>query len=224
MSKINRRTSLKFLGVGGLGAGLVISGCDTKPSQDTAGHTGGDHQHQSQYSGISEADQQLLKQQFFTDQERKTVRILADLIIPADDRSGSASDAGVPEFIEFMMLDQPGRQTGMRGGLAWLNNRCLKLYEKDFTEIDEQQRIAVLDEIAYPKSAKPEVSQGVTFFNNFRDLTATGFWTSKMGIDDLQYLGNVGVASWEGCPDEACQRLGVSYDDMQVSPASNTTG
>jgi hypothetical protein len=208
MSKISRRQSLKFLGVGSLGAGLTIAGCEQKTGEQ---HAGAEHNHVAQSADVSDRDKQLQKEKFFTDRERKTVRALADIIIPKDERSGSASDAGVPEFIEFMMLDQPQRQTAMRGGLAWLNNRCLKIHSKDFVDCDATQRTAILDEIAWPAKgkAKKELSQGIAFFNSFRDLTATGFWTSKMGIDDLQYMGNVANPNWNGCPDDACRHLGV---------------
>ena len=150
---------------------------------------------------------------FFTPHEWETVRILSDLIIPRDERSGSATDAGVPEFMDFMMIDRPDGQTAMRGGLAWLDNECSERFGKDFLTSPETQRTAVLDDIAWPKQARPEMSQGVAFFNMFRDLTASGFWSSKMGVADLGYQGNTFVAEWKGCPPEAVQKLGVQYED-----------
>lgn len=148
---------------------------------------------------------------FFTASEFKLVRTLADIIIPKDERSGSASDVGVPEFMDFMMIDQPTRQVAMRGGLAWLDVECQERYDKIFVDCSDAQRTAVLDDIAWPAKAKPELRHGVAFFNSFRDLTAGGFWTTKIGIEDLQYLGNRSVARWNGCPDEALKKLGVSY-------------
>ena len=149
---------------------------------------------------------------FFTANEFKLVRALADIVIPKDERSGSASDAGVPEFMDFMMIDQPARQVAMRGGLAWLDVECQKRFDKTFLNSAEAERTAVLDDIAWPSRAKQEFAHGVAFFNNFRDLTASGFWTTRMGIDDLQYMGNRSVARWNGCPPEALKKLGVSYD------------
>jgi hypothetical protein len=149
---------------------------------------------------------------FFTASEFKLVRTLADIIIPKDERSGSASDVGVPEFMDFMMIDQPTRQVAMRGGLAWLDVECQQRYDKIFVDCTDVERTAVLDDIAWPAKAKPELRHGVAFFNSFRDLTAGGFWTTKVGIEDLQYLGNRSVARWNGCPDEALKKLGVSYD------------
>jgi gluconate 2-dehydrogenase gamma chain len=149
---------------------------------------------------------------FFTADEFRLVRVLADIIIPKDERSGSATDAGVPEFMDFMMIDQPTRQIAMRGGLAWLNVECQERFDKTFLACTEAERRAVLDDIAWPAKAKPEFAHGVAFFNNFRDLTASGFWTTRVGIADLQYMGNRSVARWNGCPDEALKKLGVSYE------------
>jgi hypothetical protein len=149
---------------------------------------------------------------FFTATEFKLVSVLSDIVIPKDDRSGSATDAGVPEFMDFMMIDQPARQVAMRGGLAWLDVECQKRFDKTFLGCTDAERTAVLDDIAWPSKAKPEFAHGVAFFTNFRDLTASGFWTTRMGIDDLQYMGNRSVARWNGCPDAALKKLGVSYD------------
>jgi len=149
---------------------------------------------------------------FFTANEFKLVSLLADIIIPKDERSGSATDAGVPEFMDFMMIDQSTRQVAMRGGLAWLDLECQKRLDKTFLACTESERTAVLDDIAWPSKAKPEFAHGVAFFNSFRDLTASGFWTTRMGIDDLQYMGNRSVARWNGCPPDALKKLGVSYE------------
>ena len=149
---------------------------------------------------------------FFTATEFRLVRVLADIVIPKDERSGSATDAGVPEFMDFMMIDQPTRQVAMRGGLAWLDVECQKRFDKTFLNCVEAERTAVLDDIAWPARATPEFAHGVAFFSNFRDLTASGFWTTRMGIDDLQYMGNRSVARWNGCPAEALKKLGVSYE------------
>ena len=149
---------------------------------------------------------------FFTATEYRLVRTLVDIIIPKDERSGSATEAGVPEFMDFMMIDQPARQVAMRGGLAWLDVECQKRFDKVFVDCTDAERAAVLDDIAWPAKAKLEHAHGVAFFSSVRDLTAGGFWTTKAGIEDLQYLGNRSVARWNGCPDEALQKLGVGYE------------
>jgi len=149
--------------------------------------------------------------QHFTAHEWDTVRLLVDLIIPRDARSGSATDAGVPEFMDFMLGDDPDLATPIRGGLAWLDHACDDRYGKTFITASVGERTALLDDIAWPKKAKPEHSVGVAFFNSFRDLTASGFFSSKLGVQDLRYVGNTFVAEWKGCPPEALAKLGVSY-------------
>lgn len=151
------------------------------------------------------------KPKFFNAHEWATINTLVNIIIPRDERSGSATDAGVPEFMDFMMIDQPGRQTAMRGGLAWLDRECVSRFDKMFLDCSDDERKRVLDDIAWPKQAPPGLSHGVAFFNSVRDLTASGFWTSKMGIQDLQYQGNVFVPEWKGCPDEVLKKLGVIH-------------
>jgi len=150
------------------------------------------------------------KPKFFTAHEYATVQVLVNLIIPKDAKSGSATDAGVPEFMDFMMNDQPDRQTPMRGGLAWIDLECQDRFDKRFLACTAPERSAVLDDLAWPQKAKPEFAHGVAFFSSFRDLTAAGFFSSKMGVTDLEYTGNVMVPEWKGCPDEAMKRLGVT--------------
>lgn len=147
----------------------------------------------------------------FTAHEWETVRLLVDLILPKDERSGSATDAGVPEFMDFMLGDDPDLETPVRGGLAWLDHECDDRYGKTFVAASESERSAVLDDIAWPQKAKPEHAAGVAFFNSFRDLTASGFFTSKLGVQDLRYIGNTFVPEWKGCPPEALAKLGVDY-------------
>lgn len=150
---------------------------------------------------------------FFTPHEWDTVRVLVDLVIPKDERSGSATEAGVPEYMDFMLNDRTDGQTPMRGGLAWLDNEATERFTTTFVAATAQQQTAILDDIAWPKKARPEMSHGVAFFNMFRDMTASGFWTSKLGVTDLDYQGNTFVMEWKGCPPEALQKLGVRYED-----------
>jgi gluconate 2-dehydrogenase gamma chain len=150
---------------------------------------------------------------FFTPAEWKTVRMLADLIIPRDARSGSATDVGTPEFMDFMMIDQPGNQPRMRNGLAWLDAESQRRFGKIFTDCDDTQHANLLDDLAWPAKAPDALKNGVAFFISFRNLVLTGFWTSKVGIDDLHYTGNRFVAHWDGCPPAALHKLGVAYDD-----------
>jgi len=167
------------------------------------------HEHATQ--ARAQAGAAPYKRKFFTAHEYATVGILVDLIIPRDDRSGSASDAGVPEFMDFMMIDQPRRQVAMRGGLALIDKLSQDRCGKRFVAAVDHERRALLDEIAYTSNPDPGLSHAVAFFSSFRDLTASGFFTSRMGVADLQYRGNVIVEEWNGCPADALKKLGVSY-------------
>lgn len=155
------------------------------------------------------------KPKFFNVHEWRTVRVLADLIIPRDARSGSATDAGVPEFMDFMMIDRANMQLQMRGGLRWLDNRSNTRFAKRFLALTVTQRKSILDEIAYPERAAPDLSHGVAFFNFFRDLTAAGFFSSRIGVKDIGYIGNE-WRQWDGCPPAAMERLGVTHDVMKT--------
>jgi Gluconate 2-dehydrogenase subunit 3 len=148
---------------------------------------------------------------FFTAHEYQTVQVLVDLIIPKDDRSGSATDAGVPEFMDFILDEYHDEQTAIRGGLAWLDLECETRFGVTFVSASAAQRTAILDDISWPDKAKKELSHGVAFFNRMRDFTASGFYSSKVGVDDLRYMGNKFVAEWKGCPEPVLKKLGVSY-------------
>lgn len=163
----------------------------------------------------AERDAKLMAEKFFTPHELQTVTVLSDIIIPADAKSGSASQAGVPAFIEFMMKDQPSQQTPMRGGIRWLDNTCTKRYGKPFVQLTKVQQIEMVDQIAYPAKVKPEFSQGASFFSMMRNLTATGFFTSQMGIKDLGYVGNV-PNEWEGVPADVLKQYNLAYNEREL--------
>jgi hypothetical protein len=161
---------------------------------------------------------------FFTAAEFRTARVLGDMIIPRDDRSGSASDAGVPEFMDFMMIDRPNNQTWMRSGLAWLDAQSSTRFGRPFADATQPQREQILNDIAWPARAPATLSDGVSFFNRFRDLTASGFWSSRIGVKDLQYMGNLFVPNWDGCPPAALKKLGVNYDKFDSKKLRLTPG
>jgi hypothetical protein len=157
-----------------------------------------------------------LEPQFFTPGEWETVRVLADLVIPADAKSGSATEAQVPEFMDFMLSDSSeSRQLGFREGLAWIDDEMTRRHNVAFVAASDEQRRALLDDIAWPARASEELSDGVEFFNRFRDMTAAGFFSSRIGYEDLEFRGNEFVATWDGCPPAALEKLGVSYDLME---------
>ncbi len=145
------------------------------------------------------------KRQTFDDHQWQTVRVLCDLIIPKDDRSGSATDAGVPEFLDDWIAyraEQDGNdnlKAQIFGGLMWLDRESNDKFQKNFADASPDQQKQLLDRIAYPKRAAKEDHAWVRFFSEFRSLTVGGFFSSKVGVANLPYLGNVAVADWKGC-------------------------
>jgi gluconate 2-dehydrogenase gamma chain len=166
----------------------------------------------------AESQQQAYVPKFFTRSEWQTVRVLVDYIIPKDAKSGSATDAKVPEFMDFLLADKDASvttQTALRGGLGWLNRESTDRFAKTFVASSDAQRREILDDIAWPAKARPEMSQGVSFFNRMRDFTASGFFSSQTGWKDLDYIGGATNPNWDGCPPAALAKLGVSYDLMK---------
>lgn len=196
---MNRRQSLKILGLTTISATVLLDACrpGEKQTKTTSVATEGEQPGRQAFEVAR--DKKLNEERFFSPHEMATIAVLADIIIPKDDKSGSATDAKVPDFIEFIVKDIPGHQLPMRGGLRWLDLQCLNRYQKPFKDTSKEQQIQIVDMIAYPKKAKAGMEQGVAFFNRMRDLTASGFFTTEMGINDLGYVGNT-PNKWEGVP------------------------
>jgi hypothetical protein len=201
MKKISRRAALELLTAGPAAAALVWTPAEARQA----------HEHAAAAEAQAAKTATAFKPKFFSAHEYATVAVLVDLIIPRDERSGSATDAGVPAFMDFMMIDQPRRQVAMRGGLALVDRLSVARFGRPFVSASDAERRQLLDEIAYTSNPDPGLSHAIAFFSSFRDLTASGFWSTKMGIADLQYRGNVFVDEWNGCPDAALGRLGVKY-------------
>jgi Gluconate 2-dehydrogenase subunit 3 len=199
--EITRRNALKILGATPVAAGIGLG--------ETAAQTGAAHGDHPVAAAHQAAAGGPYAPKFFTAHEYATVTLLASLIIPKDDRSGSAGDAGVPQFIDFTMTDREYMRTPMRGGLRWLDHESVVRFGKPFVDCAPADRTALLDDIAYPAKTAPALTQGASFFSMFRDTVATGYYTSKVGIADLQYQGNVPNPGWDGCPAECLEHLGL---------------
>jgi hypothetical protein len=156
-------------------------------------------------------DAKLKKEQFFTEHELATVAVLSDIILPADEVSGSATQAGVPAFIEFMMKDLPQNQTPMRGGLMWLDTEAKKRFTQKFVQCRRAQQLQIIDDIAYPDKATSAMKQGAAFFTLLRNLVVTGFYTTEMGFRDLGYVGNRPNV-WNGVPEDVLAQFGVTAE------------
>jgi hypothetical protein len=139
---------------------------------------------------------------YFSAPQYATLLFLCDTIIPKDEKSGGAVEAGAPEFIDLLTSENPDYQLKLGGGLFWLDATCTDRYEHLFMDCSSEQKKEILDLMAFRKNAKqdPSLSQGVAFFAFLRNLTTDGFYTSKIGIADLQYIGNTSLHEFPGCP------------------------
>src|SRR5687767_8733866 len=131
MTTLDRRGMLRLLASAPLAAGFAWTAAEAQEAH-----------HLALAARQAAAAGAAFTPKFFTPHEYETVRVLVDLIIPRDERSGSATDAGVPEFMDFIVLDQATRQTAMRGGLAWLDLECQKRFDKTFLDCGNAERTA----------------------------------------------------------------------------------
>jgi gluconate 2-dehydrogenase gamma chain len=213
MSDLNRRDALKVLGAAPLAGMLDWSAPSVERTTRLVAAL-----HAEEAEGVAAA----YAPKFFTAHEWRTVRVLADIIIPKDERSGSATDAKAPEFIDFMLNDKEtseASKVSMRGGLAWLDAEMRKRFATDFVSSSDANRRAVLDDIAYPKKVSAELRRGSQWFDRMRNNVGAAFFSSAMGWQDLKYMGNVFNPGWNGCPKAATDKLGVSYEEFDASLA-----
>jgi gluconate 2-dehydrogenase gamma chain len=216
---MDRRKSLKLIATGAIAVPAAIAGCNTDDSKKKNEAAAEPTFHLDRNPDEIAHEKELLAQgKFFTDHEMATITLLADIIIPKDEVSGSASEAKVPEFIDFIVRDMPQHQIPMRGGLRWLDMECLKRFEKTFKDCSSQQRLEVVDQIAYPERAKKnnQLTQGVAFFTLMRNLTATGFYTSEIGVADIGYSGNK-ANQWKGVPEEVLKQYKMGYTEKELN-------
>ncbi len=217
---MDRRTSIKTFILGAAGGTTLLSGAvsctpETGNGEQSANEQTGDEGY-GRTPREKTHDDRILAETFFTDHEMATLTALCGLILPADARSGSAVDAEVPDFIEFMAKDYPDFQLPLRGGLMWLDHQSLTRFERVFKDALSEQQTAILDDIAYPqvmeKDADHPMGPGIRFFNLVRNLTLTGFYTSPEGVlNDLEYKGNV-ANIWDGVPEEVMREHDLMLD------------
>lgn len=210
---MDRRKSLKLLATGALATPLAIGACSTDSKEKKI--------EAASFSLDRNPDELVMEQKlreqknFFTTDEMVTLTILVDIIIPKDEISGSASEAGVPAFLEFIVKDMPQHQIPLRGGLRWLELYSIRSYGHPFSSCSQQEQLTLIDQIAYPNRSSKKVQQGVRFFSLLRDLTATGFYTSAIGSKDIDYQGNQ-PNRWDGVPPEVLAQYGLSYTEKDM--------
>ena len=209
---INRRDTLKSILIGGL-AITSFSRCAGPEDDDS------DNQPANTFTGYGRTAEEELHDKkifdqpsFFTEHEAETLVDLVDIIVPRDEKSGSANDAGVMDFLDFIVKDMTYHQMPLRQGLAWLDRKSNEKYNSNFVSLESSLKTELLDLIAYPDEVKDENIPGEKFFSKLRDLTLTGFYTSKIGIDDLGYVGNR-PNFWDGIPSDVMEEYGFHYDE-----------
>lgn len=212
---MDRRKSIKALLIGTASTAVLIESCNTKDKPTAAVEDVKKLDEDDRMPEEKAVNKKLREDKFFTASELAAITILADIIVPKDAVSGSASDAKVADFIEFIVKDMPGHQIPMRGGLRWLEMQSLNRFEKSFSAITEPQRIKIIDEIAYPDKAKANMQQGVAFFNLMRNLTLTGFYTSEIGVKDIGYEGNR-PNQWNGVPADVLKQYNLAYTEKEL--------
>src|ERR1700712_6092713 len=147
---MNRRESLKAISLTTISAGLLLDACKPKPAEEGKPVVADKAAGPDRQPIEAERDKKLNAEKFFTPHEMATITVLGDIIIPKDEKSGSASDAKVPEFIEFIVKDMPTHQVPMRGGLRWLDMQCFKRYNNSFKDATKEQQFQMVTDIAYP--------------------------------------------------------------------------
>lgn len=165
-----------------------------------------------------EHDKQIMEAEFLNEHELTTIAVLCDIILPATDSAGSANDAAVSDFIEFIVKDIPRHQVPMRGGLMWLDAESNRRFGKEFANCSATEQIQIVDDIAYPDpdNKQPDMAHGRSFFNLMRNLTVTGYYTSQIGMKDLGYDGNYANV-WDGVPAEVLAKHEVDYDPEWIA-------
>jgi len=212
---MKRRDTLKTILAGTIGgAAIAITpGCKTEPT--APGATPGiiDPTSYGRTPAEIEHDEKVNAEIYLNAHELATIAVLCDIILPASPTAGSATAAGVPEFIDFIVKDIEGHQLPMRGGLMWLDSEAFRRFKKQFVELTAEKQIQIIDDIAYPDpdDKKPEMHPGISFFSLIRNLTMTGYYTTKMGFDDLGVTSNF-ANIWDGVPPEILAEHDVEYD------------
>ena len=217
---MDRRNSIKALLIGTASTAVLVDACKTADKKAPGATTAVVPDEVGRMPEEKAIFKKLQEETFFTAEEMSTITILSDIIIPKDEVSGSATEAKVPEFIEFIVKDMPDNKTPMRGGLRWLQLESLKRFDKSFSDITDKQRIEIVDDIAYPKKVKPGMQPGVSFFSLMRDLTCTGFYTSEIGVKDIGYAGNT-PNQWNGVPADVLKQYNMAYTEKELRECIN---
>lgn len=211
---MDRREALKSLLLAPVASGVIASTSCTSNSSSASQITWTSLPDSYSY-GRTEVekrrDQELFGEAYFSEHELVTIAVLCDIILPSDHPNGGALDAGLPEFVEFMVKDRANFKLPIRGGISWLDSYAIDLYQADFISVTEAQRLIICDAIAYPDVETPELQPGISFFTLMRNLTLTGYYTTALGFNDLGYQGNTPNV-WDGVPENVLNKHQMAYE------------
>ncbi len=208
---MNRRDTLKSLILGSVATGFALHGCSPKASTSNELPVSNDAPLYGRTESEKLRDKKLFEATFFNEHELLTIAVLCDIILPKSTAFNAATDANTVAFIEFIAKDIEAHQIPLRGGLMWLDSFSNKLYNKEFIACSKEEQFYICDQIAYPEKTEPELIQGEAFFTRMRNLTLTGFYSSKMGMEELGYKGNTPNV-WDGVPDHILKKHGFEYE------------
>jgi hypothetical protein len=181
---ISRRTVLKILGVG--------VGVASAPSVFA--------QHPHPHTGVEMVDMDTRSElRFFTAAEMTSIALMTDLIIPTDEQSPGAKDAGVPAFIDLMVSESSVETKNLwRNGLAAIDEFCKKEFGNTFATLTSEQQVAVLRLISRNEYQPRRIEERL--FIAIKGLTVDGYYTSELGIhQELRYKGNAYLKDFSGC-------------------------
>ena len=217
--KMDRRKSLQTILLGSAAGALAFHGCKPKSDTDIGENL---VETEEKYFGRTpeelERIEKLNAEQLFNEHEMETIAVLSTVILPPKEPYGGPIEAEVPEFIEFMGKDIPEIQTTLLGGLMWLDHKSNTEFGVEFKLATAEQQKQLLDPIAYHDIDVPLEEQAleIQFFALMRNLVVTGYYTSKVGIADLGYKGNMPNV-WDGVPEEVLAKHGVRYDPEWIA-------
>jgi gluconate 2-dehydrogenase gamma chain len=189
---LSRRAILKSLGIGAV-AGSVLRVIPLQAAE---------YAHHIIETEKADSKSANYTPKFFNAHQYKTLQSLCETILPADADSGGAIEGGAPEFIDLLTSENVEYQAKLADGLKWLDATCTTRHGSAYLDCTPQQQNEILDLIAYRKNAEQDesLSQAVEFFSFLRNFTADGFFTSKIGIKYLGYVGNTYLVEFPGCP------------------------
>jgi len=221
---MDRRETIKSLLIGSVLGGVALTAQSCKEDLDvTVPDLSNDKLDYGRTPSEQKHDQRILDADpFFSSDELATIGILCDIILPPTAEFGGANDAEVPAFIEFIVQDLPFLQLPVQGGLMWLNGESNRRFEKSFNGLESKQQLEIIDQIAYPdpKKLTPELEPGRSFFMQMRNLTLTGYFTTRIGVDALGYVGN-NPNMWDGVPQDVLDDHGLVYEKKWLAKCIN---